>query len=268
MENIRQAVERRKALDASLEPQVPPRAAVAPESAPVARPQIARERLNPAYLESKRVIAHDVTDPRSRSFDILRTQVLQDLDRKSSKFLAVTSATPNCGKTFTSVNLALSIARQPDRSVFLIDLDLQKPNVAPTLGLRPERGLLALLAGECSLAEAIIEASIGNSKMLVLPTEAATQSSSEKLNSRPMVQLMNQIRQEYSTSIVIFDLPPILPSDDVISILPSIDSALFVTAIGTTTHSEIKECRKHLDLTDVLRVVVNKSEETTASYYY
>lgn len=268
MENIRQAVERRKALDASIESHALPRAAVAPESAPIARPQTAHERLNLTHLESKRVIAHDVTDSRSRAFDILRTEVLQELDRKSSKFLAITSATPDCGKTLTAVNLALSISRQPERSVFLIDLDLQKPNVAATLGLRPERGLLALLAGECSLAEAVVEVSIGKSKMLVLPTEAATQSSSEKLNSRPMVHLMNQIRQEYFSSIVIFDLPPILASDDVISILPSIDSALFVAAIGTTKQSEIKECKKHLDLTDVIRVVVNKSEEVTSSYYY
>jgi hypothetical protein len=62
-------------------------------------------------------------------------------------------------------------------------------------------------------------------------------------------------------------LPPILPSDDVISILPQLDCVLFVVAAGTTTAQEIKECNKHLESTEVLRVVLNKSEDTTATYY-
>lgn len=269
MEHIRQAVELRKAADGSIETLPPLQPPAAPSPVPQAQiPQIPGERLSPAHLEANRIIAHDVTDPRSRAFDILRTQVLQELDRKSSKFLAITSATPDCGKTLNSVNLALSIARQPDRSVVLIDLDLQKPNVSATLGLRPKRGLLALLAGECSLSDALVEVSVGHTKMLVLPTETATQSSSEKLNSRPMADLLDQIKRDFSSSIVIFDLPPILASDDVISMLPSIDSALFVTAIGVTTHAQIKDCKKHLELTNVIRIVVNKSVEVTSSYYY
>jgi hypothetical protein len=50
--------------------------------------------------------------------------------------------------------------------------------------------------------------------------------------------------------------------------LPSIDSALFVTAVGVTTHAQIKDCKKHLELTNVIRIVVNKSVDVTSSYYY
>ncbi|HVX30680.1 MAG TPA: hypothetical protein VHA53_09395, partial [Nitrolancea sp.] len=92
--------------------------------------------------------------------------------------------------------------------------------------------------------------------------------SSEWLTSRPMSNLLDQIRKDCRSSIVIFDLPPILPSDDVISVLPFMDGVLFVTAIGTSTLSEIKECNKHLESADVIRIVVNKAPETTSVYYY
>src|SRR5690242_9058468 len=78
-------------------------------------------------LEAKRIIAHDPGDPRTRSFDLLRTQTLQAMTANGWRLLAVTSPTAGCGKTFTAINLALSIARQPDSSVLLMDMDLQKP---------------------------------------------------------------------------------------------------------------------------------------------
>src|SRR6185437_16090455 len=70
--------------------------------------------LNPAYLEKHRIVAHDGQDPRSRSFDMLRTEVLRSMDRNGWTSLAVTSPTPNCGKTLTAVNLALSMARKSE----------------------------------------------------------------------------------------------------------------------------------------------------------
>src|SRR6185437_16710906 len=81
--------------------------------------------LNAAHLESTRIIAHDIADPRSKSFDMLRTQVLQSMDMKSWQVLGVTSPTAGCGKSVISVNLALSIARQQERAVLLVDMDLQ-----------------------------------------------------------------------------------------------------------------------------------------------
>ena len=70
-----------------------------------------------------------------RYYDMLRTQVLQEMDKKSWQFLAVTSPTAACGKTVTACNLAMSIARLPERSVLLVDLDLRKPMVAEYLGV-------------------------------------------------------------------------------------------------------------------------------------
>src|SRR5260221_3189440 len=169
MENIRQAIERAKASGpaplqapdlsepAMLPPQVRPDL-IAP-SAP--RQYASRDIvLNGGHLESKRIIAHDVADPRSKSFDMLRTQALQTMEMKSWQTIGVTSPTAGCGKTVVSANLALSIARQQSRPVLLVDLDLQKPQVANYLGINCKHGILSLLEGRTDLPGAIVEGCI------------------------------------------------------------------------------------------------------------
>ncbi len=199
---------------------------------------------------------------------MLRTQILQPMDLKSWQFLGITSATEGCGKSVVAINLALSIARQPQRSVLLVDLDLQKPQVANYLGLKSDRGVLNVLAGHVTLQDALIQADIMGERFMVLPCEQATLNSSGWIASRPMSALLQEIKQNFWNWTVIFDLPPILMGDDVISILPRLDCIAFVVGAGLTTAEEIKECNKHLDSAEIIRVVLNKSEDTLATDYY
>jgi Mrp family chromosome partitioning ATPase len=224
--------------------------------------------LDRSHLDSNRVIAHDETDPRAKSFDMLRTQVLQTMDQRNWRVLGITSPTPDCGKTVTAVNLAFSIARQPDRSVVLIDLDLQKPQVANTLGFNVESGLLAVLQDRTDLPNAIVAARAGNYHAMVLPAEGRIPDSSAWIASRAMSVMLQDIKGDYQASTLIVDLPPMLVSDDVIALLPQLDCVLLVAAAGKTTRAEIEECNKHLQSTEVVRLVLNKAQERTRSYYY
>ena len=199
---------------------------------------------------------------------MLRTQILQPMDMKSWHLLGITSPTEGCGKTVVATNLALSIARQPDRSVLLVDMDLQKPKVASYLGLQCDQGLLSVLEGRTQLTNAIIPTRIRNQKLLVLPCEAATLRSSEWMASRAMSALLQDIRRNFPGWTVILDFPPILATDDFIVVAPQIDCVLFVVGAGLSTKTEIKECNKHLDTSSVVRIVVNKAQEPAASYYY
>jgi Mrp family chromosome partitioning ATPase len=275
MENIRQAVERAKTSRPSgIQPQEQMASALQqPQMLPYVNapgaPQLRGKEvaLNRAQLESSRIIAHDIADPRSKSFDMLRTQVLQSMEMKSWQILGVTSPTAGCGKTVVSINLALSIARQQDRSVLLLDLDLQKPQLANYLGLSCDQGVLSVLEGRTDLPSSVIQARIGKQLISVLPCEAATLYSSEWMASRPMNALLQDIKRDFRNWTVIIDLPPVLVGDDVISILPQIDCMLFVAAVGTSTVSEIKESNKHLESAAIVRVVLNKSSEMPATYY-
>jgi protein-tyrosine kinase len=252
MENIRQALERSRELDAKgagqkdRGPAYQQPLAIEPRTGDQSRsveygPEVI---LNGAHLEANRIIAHDETDPRSRSFDMLRTQVLQSMDQKNWKILGVTSPTPGCGKTVTAINLALSISRQPDRSVILVDLDLQKPlHIATSMGLNCTSGVFGVLEGHTTLSKAIIPTRAANCQVMILPTEKSTSDSSAWMVSREMSAMLQEIKRDYRSHIVVVDLPPMLAV------------------------SEIEECNMHLQSAEVVRLVLNKVPELTAQYY-
>lgn len=223
-------------------------------------------RLDADHLEASRIVAHGVSGLNGRYYDMLRTQVLQEMDKKSWQFLAVTSATAGCGKTVTACNLAMSIARLPERSVLLVDLDLRRPMVANYLGLDQTDGVVDVLEGRLPLSSAVVNASAGPNSICVLPAKVAS-NSSEWMASQTMAGLLQTIKRDFRSRIVIFDLPPILMGDDVISMLPRVDATLLVAAVGSTSVADVKEAQKHLQRTPVLRVVVNKVNESAGDYY-
>lgn len=274
MEHIREAIERAKSgmtaavraplqADAPLPPlrQGPANANALPTS------EIEELRLNADLLEENRLISHEVADPRSKSIAMLRTQVLQTMELNSWQFVGVTSPTPGCGKSVIAINLALSIARQPERSVLLIDTDFQKPHVAKYLGLKGDLGILSALGGRARLSHVIKRARILSHQLFVLPCETSTLRSSELISSSAMAAMLQEIKQQFKSCTVIFDLPPMLTSDDVLSILPNLDGILLVAAAGTTTLPELKDCRKYLDTIPVIRFVLNKSTDKATNYY-
>ena len=223
--------------------------------------------LDGPLLRANRIIAQDVTDVLSRSFDMLRTQVLQLMDGRKWRVIAATSPTPGCGKTVTALNLALSIARMPDRQVFVLDLDFAKPSVAHHLGLSATATVGDVLDGQHKLSDAIVSASVGRQELKVVPC-VPTVGSAELMASRNMAALFQELRRDFSSHIIIIDLPPILTSDDVITVLPYVDCVLLVAAAGVSTASEIEECKRHLQNSEVARVVLTKVPESNTNFYY
>jgi protein-tyrosine kinase len=271
MENIRQAIERAK-----VHPQQPSGIGVDPVrqqarqvfgDAHESKKPSQEVELDFVHLQSQRIVAYDGKDLRSRSFDMLRTEVLQSMDLKGWKTLAVTSPTPNCGKTLTAINLALSMARQPERQVLLADLDLRKPHVANSLGLRCRGGVVGVLEGRIEVDSAIVQARVGASSLDVLPSAPAS-NSSDLVGSSAMMMLLQDVKRQAQSRIAILDLPPLLTGHDVISILPQVDCVLLVAAVGTSRVSEIEECNKYLQGTDVVRFVLNKVPESSTKYVY
>jgi Mrp family chromosome partitioning ATPase len=219
-------------------------------------------------LEEMRMVAHDPADRRSRCFDLLRTQVLQAMETNGWRILAITSPTAGCGKTFTAMNLALSVARQPGSSVLLVDMDLKKPQVAQRLGIQPTTGLRALLEDRSSVYDAITRISVAGLTFGVLPCERVSSRSSDWLSSAAMTSAFQQLRADGDYKVIILDLPPLLASDDVISVLPQVDAVVLVAAVGATRTAELKECANYLSSTPVLRVALNKVPDVPLDRYH
>lgn len=270
MENIRQAIELARATEQQRGPrsEIPRSQASRGSGSTSAGTQQAEEvELDSAHLQSRRIVAYDGNDPRSRPFDILRTEVLRSMDLKGWKILGVTSPTPNCGKTLTAINLALSLGRQPERQVFLADLDLRMPQVAASLGLRCGQGLLGVIEGRIGVDSATVRVRAGNGRLEVLPTPRAS-NASDLVDSSALTLLLRNISEYGRSRIIILDLPPLLSGHDVISILPQLDCVLLVGAVGLSTVADIEECGKYLETTDVVRFVLNKVPKSTTKYAY
>ena len=96
-----------------------------------------------------------------------------------------------------------------------------------------------------------------------------THASSEWMASSSMPALLQTMKREFRSRVIILDLPPLLAADDVLSISPHLQSVLLIAEAGSTSVSEIKECTKHLKDTPVVRVVINKitEREPTSPYH-
>lgn len=236
------------------------------ETAPVRYTQTAVTTLDPAHLESRRVIAHQKAHQAAWAFDVLRTQVLQKMDENGWKTIAITSPSIESGKTLISTNLAISISQLPTRTVLLVDFDLRRPSVAKTLGLKRAVSLNDVLAGRTGIGEAMVNPGI--ERFVVLPTNEPVAGASETLASAKVGQLVSEMRDRYGDRIVIFDLPPILAADDVMTILPRIDCVLLVVGSGSSTESEVEEAMNRLAKANLLGVVLNKEEAPVQNSYY
>src|SRR5205085_9762571 len=103
---------------------------------------------------------------------------------------------------------------------------------------------------------------------MALPTDGSAPGSAALMASRAMGGMLQQIRRDYPARTLLLDFPTLLSSDDVIALWPQIDCALLVAAVGTTSIKEIEECNRHLQSTNVVRVVLNKVPHAAKPAYY
>lgn len=228
-------------------------------------PETQSARLDPICLERHRLIAANKRDSRAATFDMLRTRVLSEMRDKGFRTIAVTSPVPGCGKTTVAINLALSIVQQTAPEVLLADFDLRRPKIGQYLGLATEFDLSDYLEGRTSLFAAMVNPGIP--RLLVLPNKQAYLNAAEILTTPEVQALVDALKIEDTDRVSIFDLPPVLPTDDAIAFLPQVDCVLLVVADGSTTRADLEESLRLLEGNEVLGVVLNKSEGKIRQYY-
>lgn len=219
------------------------------------------------HLERKRIVSKSMDDPNHIAFNLLRTRVRQAMSDNKWKSLAITSPTPGCGKTMVTLNLAFSLSRNPGLKTVVVDLDLRRPSIAPTLNIEPDRSIAQYLLEKADEAR---DCFVRVDENLVLGLNSGhTPASSELLQAPRMLELFKYIDRELSPEIVLFDLPPMKSSDDALGFLPRVDTSLLVVASGTTTTAEVDECELQMsELDKLLGIVLNKCEDAQAEDYY
>ena len=213
--------------------------------------------LNHEHLAKNRIVAFNKNNNLSLGFDILRTQVIKKMEKNGWNTIAITSPIPACGKTMVSINLAMSIAHHTNRTSMLVDFDLRRPSVAKYLGLTTSPSLNDVLAGEASVAESLVNP--GLERFVVLPTAIPVKHPSEVLSSSKVTNLITEFRDRYAERIVIFDLPPLLGTDDAMIMLSQVDCVLIVVGDGMVSNTDLTESLRYVDSEKLLGTILNKS---------
>lgn len=278
MERIKQAIAKAKAQAPQAAPaasgrppeHTPPATSVA-DNAPSELETLnyARTRVVPLradHLERHRIVAYDKNAKAAWAFDLLRTQVLKAMEENGWRTLAITSPTPEAGKTVVAINLAMSIAHHTTKTALLVDFDLRRPKVAAYLGLAPETSLNQVLAGTSEIQEALINP--GLPRFVVLPTQRPVSHATEVLSTPRVANLIADLRERYDSRIVIFDLPPLLSTDDALVLLPKIDCVLLVVGNGLSTQREIEDSLQYIPEARLIGTVLNKADIAPNTYYY
>ena len=228
--------------------------------------------VNEAHLETHRVISASRHNPAHVAFDVLRTRLVQGLSEQGWRRVVITSPTKDCGKTFISTNLAMSLSRQEKLRTVLMDLDLRNPSVAPLLGERDTGSMGDFLRGKVPVSSHFKRMGqnmlkIGSNVAFGL-NDTREPFASEMLGSDATSNAIRQMEAELEPDVVIYDMPPALYHDDVMAFREHYDGVLLVVGGGTTKANEIRELKRRFgEDKPLLGVILNKAEGLSISHY-
>jgi non-specific protein-tyrosine kinase len=195
----------------------------------------------------------------------LRTQTLNFLNQVNGNSLLITSANPCEGKTFTAINLGVSIAQELDRTVLLVDADLRnhpkyhKDFAIDFFGTDMTEGLSNYLLGQAELPDLLINPGID--RLVLLPAGRPLPNSAELLGSPKMVMLVNDIKSRYCDDrIIIFDCSSLLSCADPLVLSRYADGILLIVEQERTTETELQKTMELLKEKPVFGTVLNKSK--------
>ena len=186
---------------------------------------------------------------------------------RNGNLIMVTSALPSEGKTFTSLNLALSIASEVDSTVLLVDGDVAHPSIPGILGAPHGPGLLDLLTrDDLDFADALVKTSID--KLSVLPAGSRHRRSTELLASEQMASLLREMATRYSDRLIIFDSPPLLATTEARVLATNMGQVIMVVAADATSQHAVNQALATIETCEVVLMVLNKASRTDVGTYY
>jgi exopolysaccharide/PEP-CTERM locus tyrosine autokinase len=205
--------------------------------------------------------------PRSQIADqyrVIKRPLIQNAMGKGASAVAngnlimVTSALPGEGKTFTAINLAMSIATELDCTVMLVDADVARPSVMRVLGLPAGPGLLDLVLDESTeLSGMLMRTSI--EKLTILPSGTPHPRATELLASDAMTRLLTDMAKRYSDRIIVFDSPPLLLATESRVLASHMGQIVVVVQAEKTLQSDVAQALATIESCPVKLMLLNQA---------
>lgn len=197
-------------------------------------------------------------------FRVIKRPLLDNASGKSAapvangNLIMVTSAMPGEGKSFTAINLAMSMAMELDYRVLLVDADVAKPSLMKTLGLPPGPGLLDLLLDpRADMADVMLRTNV--EKLTLLPSGSPHPRATELLASDAMNALVEEMGRRYEDRIIIFDSPPLLLTTESRVLATHMGQIVMVVQAEKTLQSQVRHALTTIESCPVKMLVLNQA---------
>jgi protein-tyrosine kinase len=214
--------------------------------------------------------------PRSRlaeEFRVIKRPLLNNARGKSASpvrnanRIMITSAMPGEGKTYVSVNLAMSLVMELDTRVLLVDADASRPAVLERLGLPSSKGLLDLLVNPAlSLDEVVLSTNVD--RLSILPAGTPQAQSTELLGSEAMGRLVDQLTARDPRLLVLFDTPPLLSASEARVLAAHMGQVIVVIAADDTPQGTVAEALSTVENCSVVLTLLNRVSASERGHYY
>lgn len=270
MERLQAAIEKARAQRAGQgpaaggpNPRRHPAAAPVPGTVQEAWEALTQIELKSRTLHRNRVVTYQGGQD-SAPFDLLRTRMLQQVRQNKWRRIAFVSPHSNCGKTTAVANLAFSLSRQPDVRTLIFDFDLRQYGLTKMLRQKPAYGMADVLEGRVSFAD---HARRHGRNVAFGFNLSSVRTASEILQSPKTSEFLDALQTIYQPDLMLFDMPPLMASDDNFGFLQNMDAALLMTTAEKTTMSQIDVAERQVaDLTNVMGIVLNGCRYTDGAY--
>jgi exopolysaccharide/PEP-CTERM locus tyrosine autokinase len=259
-----------------LDPAPVPRAEPAPWVDPTPEPAAYRPAAGPGAVTSRSITldldalaAKGIVTPNApRSYiadqyRVVKRPLIDNAINRSeaavrhANLIMVTSAMSGEGKSFTSINLAMSIAAELDHTVMLVDADVARPSILKVLGLDPAPGLLEVLEGKADLASTLLRTNVD--KLTLLPSGTPHPKATELLASEAMGALLDDIATRYADRIVIFDSPPLLLTTESRVLASHMGQIVVVVHAGRTLQADVQHALSTIESCPIRLMLLNKA---------
>jgi exopolysaccharide/PEP-CTERM locus tyrosine autokinase len=184
----------------------------------------------------------------------------------NGNLIMVTSALPGEGKSFSAINLAISIAMELDNTVMLVDADVARPSVLNMLGLPPAKGLLDVLQqNSVDISGVLLRTNI--EKLSILPSGTPHPRATELLASDTMIRLLDDMASRYSDRIIVFDSPPLLLTTESRVLASHMGQVIIVVNSENTTQAAVKQAIATIESCPLKMMLLNQVRTSKTDGY-
>ena len=223
-------------------------------------------------LDSARILRPNA--PRSKMADqyrVIKRPLITNAMGKGAMALThgnlimITSALAGEGKSFTAINLAMSLATEQDNTVMLVDADVARPSVLRILGLPPGPGLLDLLENKASMSDVLLRTNVD--KLTILPSGSPHARATELLASDAMSALLDDMANRYPDRIIIFDSPPLLLTTESRVLASHMGQVVMVVHADKTKQSDVQNALSTIEDCPVKMMLLNQARSDSMGAY-